>query len=870
VTAPVERLNQALLGRYQIQHELGQGGMATVYLADDLRHHRKVALKVLRPELSAVIGAERFLHEITTTANLQHPHILGLHDSGQVDGTVFYVMPYVDGESLRDRLNREKQLPVDQAVRIAREVAAALDYAHRQGVIHRDIKPENILLHDGAALVADFGIALAASRTGGTRMTETGMSLGTPHYMSPEQAMGERTLDARTDVYALGCVLYEMLAGEPPFTGPTPQAIVARVVTESPRSLSLLRHTVPPELDAAVAKALEKLPADRYATAAELAAALETGPVGWRSATTATRVLPAVAPRRIVAFLSAGILILAGLAAWGWLRPQPKPQVARFLVELEDFNPDGDDSPAISPDGRMLVYGAYDGSLSFRNPAAFGVNRLAGSGDSWSPFFAPDGRRFGYLTGFPGDLRIVTVATGASITLVKDSVLAYGGSWSDDGWVYYTTSEGRSLMRIRTDGTSAELVLRADSTRDEFAFKWPHALPGGTLLVTVWRRRGPADIAVVEPGQPPRVVTQGLRAFPLPSGHLVVIKGSGTVTAARFSLGDMSVQGQAVELITDVRINSGGTPAFAISPNGTVLYNPHKRTARLVRVDRTGRAEVVDPAWVGDLGWPALSPDGTRMALATIVDGRREVWLKTLPDGPYVRVAAAGSQSYRPFWSPDGRWVGFTSDLNGLSAVYRIAADGSGGIEPIYPLPRSVDEGHWSSDGSWFVFRAGSGRGRDILGVRLGGDSTPVPLVVTEDEEFSPVVSPDGRWLAYGSLASGQEEVFVRPLTAGPAGRVQASTAGGTEPVWSLDGRELFYRSRDGNLVALTPAPGPEFRVQNRRVLFPVRQYQTDVRHHAYAVGRDGSFYFFQQAAERGQRMVLIQNWLEDLKERVP
>ena len=212
--------------------------MATVYLAEDLRHDRRVAVKVLRPELAAVIGAERFLAEIKLTANLQHPHILPLFDSGEADSFLYYVMPFVEGESLRDRLRREKQLPVDDAVRIASEVASALDYAHRHGVIHRDIKPENILLHDGRALVADFGIALAASKAGGTRMTETGMSLGTPHYMSPEQAMGEREITARSDVYALGAVLYEMLTGDPPFTGSTAQAIVARVVTESPRPLS--------------------------------------------------------------------------------------------------------------------------------------------------------------------------------------------------------------------------------------------------------------------------------------------------------------------------------------------------------------------------------------------------------------------------------------------------------------------------------------------------------------------------------------------------------------------------------------------------------------------------------------------------------
>src|SRR5512141_1921196 len=256
------RLTNALTDRYLISRELGAGGMATVYLAHDVRHDRPVALKVLRPELAAILGGERFLKEIRLTANLQHPHILGLHDSGEVDGLVYYVMPYVEGESLRQRLEREHQLPVDEAIRIATEVAGALDYAHRHGVIHRDIKPENILLHDGSAMVADFGIALAASRSGGSRMTETGMSLGTPHYMSPEQAMGEREITARSDVYSLGCVLYEMLVGEPPFNGPTAQAIIAKVITEKPPFATAARESVPRHVARVIQKSLEKLPAD--------------------------------------------------------------------------------------------------------------------------------------------------------------------------------------------------------------------------------------------------------------------------------------------------------------------------------------------------------------------------------------------------------------------------------------------------------------------------------------------------------------------------------------------------------------------------------------------------------------------------------
>jgi serine/threonine-protein kinase len=310
--------------------------MATVYLAEDVRHDRRVALKVLRPELAAVIGAERFLAEIKLTANLQHPHILPLFDSGEADGYLFYVMPFVEGETLRDRLNREKQLPVSDAVRITTEVASALDYAHRHGVVHRDIKPENILLHDGQALVADFGIALAASKASGARMTETGMSLGTPHYMSPEQAMGEREITARSDVYALGAVLYEMLTGDPPFTGSTAQAIVARVVTESPRPLLPQRHTIPRQVEAAVLTALEKLPADRFASAAEFAAALKDP-----SYATTTRVPVAEAPavlasrpagRRSLALAVPVLTLLAGAAIGAELNRRETRRLGAALI----------------------------------------------------------------------------------------------------------------------------------------------------------------------------------------------------------------------------------------------------------------------------------------------------------------------------------------------------------------------------------------------------------------------------------------------------------------------------------------------------------------------------------------------------------
>jgi serine/threonine-protein kinase len=415
------RLAAALSDRYRIERELGAGGMATVYLAQDLKHDRKVAIKVLRPELAAVIGAERFLHEIKTTANLQHPHILPLFDSGMVDGTVFYVMPFVQGETLRDRLTREKQLPIDDAVRITREVASALDYAHRHGVIHRDIKPENILLHDGQALVADFGIALAASSAGGSRMTETGMSLGTPHYMSPEQAMGEREITPRSDVYALGCVTYEMLTGDPPFTGSTAQAIVAQVITEDPKPPTLRRKTIPPEVEDAVLTALAKLPADRFATAAEFAGALTDGAKTQRRNGAKTG-------RRPAAFFAFTSLALLALAAWGWLRPRPSAGPAVYDAALPDtaamslgaasartIYGTASTNISISADGEFTVYPALQGDstvLWYRNLRDASTGPIKGTAGASMARISPEGARVAFVA--PGQIMVIPIAGGGA------------------------------------------------------------------------------------------------------------------------------------------------------------------------------------------------------------------------------------------------------------------------------------------------------------------------------------------------------------------------------------------------------------------------------------------------------------------------
>ncbi len=873
--AALERLGAALSDRYRLERELGQGGMATVYLAQDLRHDRRVALKVLRPELAAVIGAERFLTEIKTTANLQHPHILPLHDSGEVDGTVFYVMPYVEGESLRERLTREKQLPVEEAVRISREVAQALDYAHRHGVIHRDIKPENILLHDGAALVADFGIALAASRTGGSRMTETGMSLGTPHYMSPEQAMGERELDARSDVYALGCVTYEMLTGEPPFTGPTAQAIVARVVTEEPRSLTLQRKSIPPHVEAAVTQALSKLPADRFASAAQFAEALGN-PTLARPITRTTAVAAAAggrSPRALASWVA--VAALGAAAAWGWLRPRslpPPPPVTRFtmLYEGDGRVMDATGSPvAVSPDGSRIVYvgadpsgriGLYSRAFDRTDPV-----RIAGTDGAAAPFFSPDGASIGFSQ--DGRLRQVSLAGGAVVTVAETGTNSAG--WGPGGVIYFADfSASGGLYRVPAAGGTPERVARPDSGSG-MSYRWPDPLPDGrAVLLTVVSRGAPSLAAVTLPdGRLHQLGQPGMYPRWVEGGFLVFLQQDGTLFAAPFDAKRLRLSGPPVPIAEGVRYGPAFPGKLGVSRTGTIVYHGGESGSReLVLVERGGPESVV-PLPPRDFSGPRFSPDGKRLAFLVFSVTDRvtaDLWTYDLGSASLARVTF-DSASGNPDWMPPGLRLMYTS----RGGAWSIATDGSGVPESLFAVPgRGIGELQMARDGKTLVYRdAGSepGSSRDIWVVTLDSARVPRPLLRTPFNERNIALSPDGGWLAYVSNETGDNEVFVRRLAEG-SGRWPVSKAGGTQPRWGPGGRELFFRSGDSVLVAGVQL-GPEPRFTTPTPVL-VGDFNSDLNRPAWDVAPDGKRFVFtrQQGATTARGLNVVMHWFERLR----
>jgi len=896
VTDTLPLLAEAVQDRYRIEREVGQGGMATVYLAHDLRHNRKVALKVLASELAALIGAERFLKEIEVTANLQHPHILPLFDSGVAqapDGSrfLYYVMPYVEGETLRTRLQREKQLGVDEAVELARSVAGALDYAHRRGVIHRDIKPENVLLHDGQAMLADFGIALAVREAGGTRLTGTGLSVGTPSYMSPEQAMGDRELDARSDVYSLGAMLYEMLAGDPPFTGSTAQAIVARILTESAPAVTRLRASVPAHVGAAIQKALERLPADRFHTAGDFATALGNPAFTVPSIAGAG---PAGARRSLwnpLSLATTGVALLAVLGlVWLRLRPPLELPVRRMMLTTGplgiSFN-----RIALSPDGSGFVYTGQEAAgtvqLMFRPFGQLEATPLPGTESASSPSFSPEGTRVAFLSTAPFAIKVVPLNGAPATTLEGTGVVGGGVAWGADDWIYFDA--GNSLDRIRSSGGQREVVVALDSVGREVGFAWPEPLPNGKGLLFRLRRAGePASAYVIQAldltTRTRKTLVQGLIARYTASGHLLYVTADGVLLAAPFDQDRLELTGPPRPVAEGLGIIGFGSVDLAVSRSGDLMYvsSNTRGGSRLMWVGRDGTSQLVDPGW--DIGpetmidW-ALSPDGKRLAVTIGTRGGgggtpSDIWVKELDRGALSKVTFGGINS-APAWSVDGKTLYYisvsTADPALAGRLYRIRADGSGTPEPLPSGSWDISEIAVSPWDGWVVVATtptGSGAG-DLLAFRPGLDTALTPLIAGPTTESSPAISPDGRWLAYSSIESGRNEIYVRPFPNVNAGKWQVSLDGGLLPKWAHRGGELFYATRAGPFMSAEIQTTPTLTVGRPHLLYTL---VTPIPAPLFDVSQDDQrtirFWAGAGADSTRSQVVLVQNFLSELRAR--
>ena len=816
--SPLSRVARALAGRYVVERELGAGGMATVYLAEDPKHHRKVAIKVLKSELAAAIGSDRFLREIEITANLRHPHILPLYDSGEADGLLYYVMPRVEGESLAARLDREKQLPLQDALQITREVADALSYAHSHGVIHRDIKPENILLESGHAVVADFGIARAITAAGGEKLTETGITVGTPLYMSPEQASGSAELDGRSDEYSLGCVLYQMLAGQPPFTGPTVESVVHQHLAAEARPITQLRGAVPPAVADALARTLAKAPADRFTPVGRLIEALEQ----------AERLAPtAPQPRRRGAVAAAiGIVLLMG---GGFVLTRRGPHLVTLGRRAQvTLDPGLELDPALSPDGKFVAYSASNGDLVVRQAENGVPLRVVRGGDPtgrW-PAWAPDGQRLVYIS--PRGIEVVPALGGVPRLLVAGTELARGVSVSPDGRSLVYTSHDSLYVRTIEEGTPRLLTVG----REVYSFTWS---PDGRWIAYV-----SGNIQYVKSIDLGNVALSSIWVVPAAGGRAVPVTDSRALNVSPAWAGPRSL------LFLSSRDGGRDVYQVELSASGAARGVPIRLTTGL-----------------NALGI-AVSLDGSRLAYSAFTE-TSNIWSIPIPATGAVSIARAtpvtlGNQTIENIGvSADGKWIAFSSDRAGVGQVYRmplgelnaepqqLTTDTAGSywaawspdgreiavhrfqgerrIALVIPAeggaPVQVSRGRddertpeWSADGRHLLTLVNWGTHPTLRLYTRNADgswSAPrtFPIVIGSDTISSGLSawSPDGRWLACGCGSGG---LVIAPANGGPARRLPSpfSTVGWAFPQWSADSRTLYHLMEDADrVVAVVAVP---------------------------------------------------------------
>ena len=859
------------LSHYKIVEKLGAGGQGEVYLAEDSRLDRKVALKILPQHLADRADLrERFEREARAVSSLNHPHICTLYDIGEQDGIHYLVMEHLEGETLAARLEKGA-LPLEQTLQYAIQIADALDKAHRQGVVHRDLKPGNIMLTKSGAKLLDFGLAklqatetptnLSALPTEQASLTAEGTILGTLQYMAPEQLEGKEA-DSRTDIFAFGAVVYEMATGKKAFEGGSQASLISAIMKDDPPPMSELQPMTPLTLDHVVRRCMSKAPEDRWQAASDVMAELR-----WVAETgTQVAMSSQATPNRPSWRLMAGAVVLtaiiAGVGLWSVMRtsiPTQGPS-KRFVIDLPFTGRDTRLGLALSPDGQNLVYlGTQDGTNRLYRKAMDQLEALPipGTEGASKLFFSPDGQWVGFFSG--GNLRMAPLLGGPTVTLAEISGI--GASWGeDDNIVISQRSSG--LLQVPATGGTPEQITIIDTEQGETAHYWGTLLPGGkAILYTAWSgSRDTMRIGLWSVEKEERqILFDGTNPLYVSTGHIVFAE-SESLWAVPFDVEKLEVTGSPVLVLGNLQINASGYSPFTIASDGTLVYiRPVLTEAELVWVDRQGQTTPVTEAKRG-FESPRFSPDGEYLAV-TIDNRYREtdVWLYEMARGTLSPLTFGGSSAW-PTWTLDGNEVTFESYERG---IFTVPADGSG--EPSQ-LINSGRTSSWSPDGA--MAYEDSGNIYVLAGEREGQAE---PFLVSGFGEDHPMFSPDGKWIAFTSNPSGQVEVYVKPYP-GEGRIIPISTDGGDQPVWAADGKELFYRNGD-KMMLVSVQTEPSFQAGTPKLLFEgsfANSWGNNISN--YDVAPDGQQFVMVKETEDqevGQIHVVL-NWFEELKRLVP
>jgi Tol biopolymer transport system component len=885
------------LGPYEILSPLGAGGMGEVYRARDTRLDRSVAVKVLPEHLDSPEARERFDREARAISSLNHPHICVLHDVGHQGSTDYLVMEYLEGETLAKRIDRGP-LPAAELLRIAIEIADALEKAHRQGILHRDLKPANIMLTKSGAKLMDFGLAkatpiavdLASSPTvsqpvpANARrepLTAQGTIVGTFQYMAPEQIEGRET-DARSDIFSFGAVLYEMATGRKAFEGKSQASLIAAILEREPPPISTLQPMSPPALDRVVKICLSKDPDDRFQTAHDLKLQLQWIGEGGSQAGVPARVVLHGKARERLAWAAAGLFLLttiAALAFWSLQPTLPRPVTRTVITLPPDQRLAGLEQPsvALSPDGNYLAYVAVQGGtqqLYLRAMDSLEARPISGTEGAVNPFFSFDGQWLFFFT--DQKLKKVSLSGGAAVTL-GDAMQPRGASSSSQGTIAFATAVSALQQVSDAGGASQPLTHLA---KGENSHRWPEFLPGGkavlfsaALTSSAWVNAQVAVHSVVT-GERRNLVQPGTQPRYAVSGHLVYAQG-GNLMAVPFDPQRLSVTGRAVSVVEGVLQNSlSGAAQYSLSATGSLVYVPgsiQSVQSALVWVTRDGTEQpLAAPARAYRV--PRVSPDGRRVVLA-IDEQETQLWLYDLSRETLTRMTFEGKSNQGPVWSPDGKRIAFQSNKEGPPNLFWQFTDGSGGLERLTTSEYAQSPNSWSSDGQLLAFvDVDSTTGFVAIWVLRLSDRKAQPFLRTSFNASGPRFSPDGRWLAYVSDESGHWEVYVQPYP-GPGGKWQISVDGGTEPVWNPNGRELFYRS-GRKMMAVEISTQPGFTAGKPRVLFEGDYLLSPLTFPNYDVSADGQRFLMFKRTEAGAaapaQINVVLNWTEELKRRLP